>query len=782
MGILLVFGSDFYELRAEDKKFSVTGYIRDAATNENLPQAAVWIANINTGTVSNLDGKYSILLSKGTYYIEVRFLGYTTEKDTINVSRNLNISFSLSPEATQLKDVIIHGKDNSSLNQNSLGMEHLSMESIKKLPSFMGEPDLLKSVQLLPGIIMTSEGSSGFSVRGGSPDQNYILLDRAPIYNPSHALGFFSIFNNDVMEGATVYKGDIPVQFGGRLSSVIDATMRDGDFNKYHITGGVGLLLTRLTVDGPIYKDLCSFLVAGRRTYFDLFLPLFNMKDIKLYFYDLNAKFSFRTPSRKDKITLSGYMGRDVFGMKSMHADMDYGNKALDLTWSHFFNPNFVMNASAIVSDYRYLLGMESDMYALKWASHLTDYGGKLDFIYHLGTGKTNSHDIRFGISSTYHIYNPGDINVSILEGMSFLDTVVDWSFNQERFHTLENGFYVGNDQKIGKHILLKYGFRISTFSNIGADSVFIYDDNFNVSDVKHYPKGNFYHTQWGIEPRVGITYMIDSTMSLKLNYTRTMQYSQMAQNSTSGNPLDVWFPANPTMKPQTADQVALGFEKNFRENEWQTSIEFYFRYLQNVIDFKDHSQVMGNSYLYGEIRSGTGMAYGMEIMVKRTRGIVNGSISYTLSKSTRQIDEVNKGKLYPSPYDRPHSVSVLLNIEPHPRHSLSFNWVFYSGLPTTYPRGKAIVDGEWVPIYGERNSDRMPDYHRLDIAYTLHSKYVPGRRFSWDLSVGCYNAYARKNPWSISFKQDPENPGHSYSEMIYLFSAVPSITFNFKW
>ncbi len=752
------------------------GIVRDADNGEALPQAAIWLPALQSGAVTDVDGRFDFRIPAGTYAIEVRFLGYATRYDTLRLNRDRQLTFDLKSTARQLSGVEIKSRQSQQLRNNSIGVEHLSMMAVKKLPSLLGEADLLKSVQLLPGIVMASEGSSGFSVRGGSPDQNFILLDRVPIYNPSHALGFFSVFNNDVMEGATVYKGDIPVQFGGRLSAVIDATMHEGDYHRYHITGGVGLLLARLTVEGPIVNDLFSFLVSGRRTYFDAFLPLFDMDGIQLYFYDANAKLSFRSRNRKDKLTLSGYLGRDVFGMKGMNAATNYGNKALCLSWHHFFSDDLVMTVSGTATDYRYMMGMETGQFAVDWAAHLTDYGGKADFLY-----TTANHEIRFGLASTYHIYDPGDISVNLLEGMSFLDTTIDWNYRQERFHTLENALYIGDELTIGRHFMLKYGLRLSTFSNIGADSVFYYRDGMQ-SEARYFPQGRFYHTYWGLEPRIGFSYLIDSTMSLKLNYTRTMQYTQMAQNSTSGNPLDVWFPANPTLLPQIADQGALSFEKHFKDGEWETSIEFYYRYLQNVVDFKDHAEVLGNRYLYGEVRTGTGQAYGMEVSLKRTRGIVNGSVSYTLSKSTRRIRDVNRGETYPSPYDRPHALTVLLNIEPHPRHSVNINWVFYSGLPTTYPHGKAVIDGEWVPIYGDRNSDRLPDYHRLDIGYTFRAKPKPNRRFTWDLSVGCYNVYARKNPWMINFKQDPDNPGHSYTEMIYLFSAVPSVTFNFRW
>ncbi|MDR0620146.1 MAG: TonB-dependent receptor plug domain-containing protein [Bacteroidales bacterium] len=709
---------------------------------------------------------------------------------------SVGVAVSAAPKTDSVRvldAVSVQGFGRSMIDRNTVGTVYLSEEAIKKIPTLLGEADLMKAMTFLPGVIMTSEGSSGFSVRGGSPDQNGIYLDNALIYNPSHAVGFFSVFNNDIISDATLYKGDIPVSFGGQLSSVVDVRQKEGDMKKYHLQGGIGILLSRLMVEGPVWKDHTSFIISGRRTYFDLFLPLVNNNDVKLHFYDINLKLAQKI-GKKDKITLSGYMGEDVFGIGNRGVRMNYGNKVLSLVHSHYFSPEFALNTSVYATDYNYELGTESAAFGFDWTAGMTDFGAKIDGALHIGDTSAFQHNISFGYRSTFHRYRAGNINVRFKDVP--IDGIENRTFSQGTFKAWENSIFAGNDQKIGEHILVKYGIRLSTFTNIGQDSVNMYDENYEHTSIKAYGKGEMFHTYFGWEPRIGVAYLFNKSMSIKANYSRTTQYSQLAQNSTSGNPLDVWFPANPYIKPQVANNFALGFFKNFLNDEWETSVEGFYRALTNVIDFKDHSNLLPFSIdgspatgLYGEIRKGQGYAYGVEVMVKRNKGIVNGSVSYTFSRSMRKIDEVNDNKWYPAPYDRPHAINIMLNIKPHLRHGFVFNWVFYSGLPVTYPGGKAVLlDGFVIPVYSDRNSQRMPAYHRLDVAYTLYSNPKSKKRFKWDLAIGVYNAYARKNPWTINFiDQRPEDgdiskPAKSYAEMIYLFSAIPSITFNFKW
>jgi len=756
---------------------TLSGRVQDKRTREPVVDAAIWVPALQKGTTSDWDGYYEIKLPMGTYDLRINSLGYASMDVTVRLDKEQSRNFFLETDAVLLEGVEVKGSRSSREAQNTIGMVSLTSEMIQKIPALLGEPDIIKAVQLLPGVLMSTETSSGFSVRGGGLDQNAIILDYATLYNPTHTCGFFSVFNNDAVGGAQIYKGDIPISYGGRLASVVDVTMKEGDFQNYHLDASLGLLVAKATVNGPIWKGRTSFLAAARVTYFDMFLPLAGIKGTRLGFYDFNAKLVHKFSNDKDKISLSGYMGRDRFGLESMDVGLDYGNQMLSLTWTHLFSNRFVMNANVQVSDYLSYAQQNTDAYDFIWKTRITDYVGKMDW-----TFSPENHELRFGFDLRYHVYQPGDLTVNMYEAIGFVDSNYNYRFNQDYYHALESGVYIGNNQSIGKRLLVKYGLRLSTFSNQGPDSVSFFDADYNRTDRRYYAGRQFYHTYWGLEPRVGVSYQFDYDISLKFNYTRTIQYSQLATNSNSGNPLDIWFPANSFVKPQTSDMLALAYVQNFSDKEWELSLEAYYKFMHNVIDFKDHSNVLLNTDLYGELRLGRGWAYGLEVYLKRNKGIVNGSLSYTYSRSMRVIDQVNDGEAYPSPQDRPHAVNVLLNIEPHPRHSVSLNWMFYSGQPTTYPIGKAVIDGHFIPIYGQRNADRMENYHRLDVSYTFRSKPNNGKPYRWSLSAGLYNAYARKNPWSVSFYQDADNPTHSYAVKIYLFSVVPFVTFNFSF
>lgn len=777
IGILWAFQST---LSAQDA-FTLSGKIQDKKTSQALPDVAVWVEPAGKGTTSEQDGRYRLRLAPGKYTMKVSSLGYgVISRDVEIKNKDVVENFFVEPDAVQLESVEIRGSRAVQASRNTIGMNTFTSEMVQRIPALLGEADIIKAVQMLPGVLMASESSSGFSVRGGGLDQNAILLDRTLIYNPTHTCGFFSVFNNDVIGGAEVYKGDIPIAYGGRLSSVVDVSMRDGNFNDYHVEGGVGLLLAKLTVDGPIWKDHTSFLVSGRSTYFDAFLPLIGMKGTKLGFYDVNARIVHKFANNKDKISFSGYMGQDRFGMTSddkTKMGLDFGNKMLALTYTHLFSNRLAVNATVNLSDYISDVGMDADGYDFSWKSRITDYGGQVDGVFTPG-----NHDVRFGFLLRYHTCQPGELKLHMSESMGFLDSAHRIAFNQDKMHSLESAVYAGNSQTIGKHLSIKYGLRLSTFSNRGRDSVSKFDKDYQRVERIYEGKRNLYHTWYGLEPRVGVAWRFKHDISLKLNYTRTIQYMQLATNSNSGNPMDIWFPANPFVKPQTADMIAFGISAGWGKSEWEISVEGYYKFMHNVIDFKDHSNVLLNSDLYGELRMGRGWAYGLEVYLQRKKGMVYGSLSYTWSRSMRVIDQVNEGEAYPSPQDRPHAVNLLLNVDPHPRHSVSFNWVFYSGQPATYPVGKAVIDGNFVPVYGKRNSDRLEDYHRLDVSYVFKSKPNTGKRFGWSLSAGVYNAYARKNPWTVSFKQDDDNPDIAYAEKIYLFSAVPFVSFNFRW
>jgi hypothetical protein len=502
-------------------------------------------------------------------------------------------------------------------------------------------------------------------------------------------------------------------------------------------------------------------------------------KNVRLYFYDLNGK-AVHQFSERSRLYVSAYNGLDIFGTHlGEYMQFDYGNTTLTTRWNYLFSQKLFSNLTVYYSKYKYTMGAEFGNMRFTWLSDLEDFGGKMDFTYFPNSDNT----IRFGAMSIYHIYSPGFVDVSLGGDMGSLMGGADLDFQRnfpDKF-ALENAIYFGNDQTISKQFSLKYGIRLSSFSNIGEDSVYYYDEDYNVTDIIRYPKGKFYHTHWGFEPRIGAVYMVNDAASIKANYSRTVQYIQLAQTSTGGNPLDMWFPANPSMKPQKADMYALGLFRNFQNNTWETSLEFYYKDIFNSIDFKDHANVLLNPQLYEEIRQGRGKAYGMEVMIKRPEGKLNGWLSYTLSRSERTIPLINQGKTYLAPFDRTHNFTIVANYKLSEKHIFSANWVFYTGNAVTFPTGRAVIGGQSLPIYDGRNDSRMPNYHRLDVSYTIKSRPNPNRRWSYDWNFGFFNAYGQKNPWVINLRENRPDD-RRYAEMTYLFGIIPSITFNFKF
>jgi hypothetical protein len=548
--------------------------------------------------------------------------------------------------------------------------------------------------------------------------------------------------------------------------------MNDGNSKKFEINGGIGIIASRLTVEGPIVKDRASFILSGRRTYADIFLPLSSNKALQnnsLYFYDLNAKANYRI-NDNNQIFLSGYFGRDVF--KNNFAGMKWGNETATLRWNHLFTKQLFSNFSLIYSNYLYNLGTPAgNNNSFDWNSNLRDLGVKADFSYYLNTKNT----IKFGASVIYHMFNPGQAK-GTGEKTVFADVKVPNNY------AFETGVYGNNEQKIGEHVTVKYGLRLSMFQNIGPGTVFHYDSTYTATDSSVYNAGVIYNTYIGVEPRLGLLYDFNSKHSVKASYARTNQYLQLAQNSTIGTPLDIWFPSSPNVKPQIADQIAVGYFRNFRKNTIETSVEAYYKWMKNVVDFKDFAQLLLNNKLEGEIRNGKAWSYGIEFLVRLNEEKINGWISYTYSRTFRQINDINDNNPYPAPYDKPNNISIVLNYVISKRFTVSANWVYATGAPVTFPTGRAEIGGKIVPIYSDRNQYRYQDYHRLDVSLTLFSKQVPGRKFNWDLNFSVYNAYNRHNTWSINFTQDNLDPNVTYAEKVYLFGIIPSITFNFHF
>ena len=759
----------------------LSGHIKDGSTGELLIGATVYFKDLKTGTISNLYGFYSYSVKPGNYQVEFIYLGYKSKAVIVEINENTELDIELFEDNETIDEVVVTAqKADAHVREAQMSVQKLQNKDIKAVPALMGEVDVIKVLQLMPGVMATSEGSSGFSVRGGNPDQNLILLDEAIVYNAGHMLGFFSVFNNDAIKDVQLYKGDIPASNGGRLSSLVDVRMNDGNNKKWEGNGGVGLISSRLTLQGPIVKDKTSVIVSGRRTYADMFLPLIgneDNKDNKIYFYDINAKVK-HIINNNNRLYLSFYTGRDLF--KENRSSIDFGNRTFTFRWNHVYSPKLFSNLTLINSNYDYHLETSDDVAGFKWDSRLTDYSLKLDYNYYLNPNNT----ISFGGQTLFHAMEPatamGTGENALLDNVVVPDA-----------HALEHALYVSNSQKLGR-LSLKYGLRFSGLQNIGKGTVYRFDDRHEEMGKEEYGSGDIFNSYWGLEPRFGMSFMLNQSASLKASYSRTRQYLHLASNSTSGTPLDVWFMSSPNVEPQISDQVSVGYFKNFSDNSIETSVETFYKDMQNTIDFKDHPDLLLNEQMEGELRFGKSWAYGVEALVKIKKEKYSGWIGYTWSQSWRKIGEINDGHKYLSPYSHEHDISIVLNRKIGKRGRLGVNWVYQSGSPMTSPTGRQfiagydvngnVVDGDVVPVYSGRNRERMPDYHRMDISYTLKTKNKKNRKWQGEWNFALYNAYGRKNAWSIFYEQDEDNAYEIKAKKTYLFQFVPSITYNFKF
>ncbi len=761
-------------------KNTISGYVKDNETGEELIGASVYIRSIKVGTITNVYGFYSLTVPEGKYEVTYSFIGYKDITKTVDLNNNIKLNISLPTTSQQIGEVEIIGeKRNQNIERVEMSTVKIPIKAIKKIPALLGEVDVLKAVMLLPGVLAGVEGSSGFYVRGGNVDQNLILLDDAPVYNASHVAGFFSVFNGDAIKNMKLYKGGIPAEYGGRLSSVLDIRMKDGNTKKYSATGGIGILASRLTIEGPVIKDKSSFIISGRRTYFDLFLPLSNDTMVQksgLYFYDLNTKVNY-TINENNRIFLSGYFGRDVLSMADMMA-IDYGNATGTARWNHLFNDKLFMNTTFIFSNYNYHLGFEQELMKMDWKSNIRDYNLKADLTYYLNPKNT----IKFGLGSIYHDFDPGVINGQM--------DAVKFEIIMPNNYAFEHFAFFQNEQKITPLLSVQYGLRLSVFQNIGKAHYYLYDDtdpqNYEVTDTIDQPSGKIYNTFSNLEPRLGIKYTLNEFSSVKASYNRTSQYIHLATNTTSATPLDIWIPSTPNVEPQIADQVALGYFRNFKNNVFETSAEVYYKKMKNSIDFRDHAELLLNDRLEGELRRGDAESYGFELLLRKQEGKLTGWISYTLSRTMRTIPEINDGKPYFAPYDKTNDVSFVLSYDIGKKINASGTWVYSTAPPRTMPTGRFEYGGMIVPVYSDRNSIRIFDYHRLDLSLTYYFRRYNDEnkkhKFESSLNASVYNAYSRKNPYSINFSQSDDNPNETIAEMYYLFKAIPSITYNFKF
>jgi outer membrane receptor for ferrienterochelin and colicin len=653
-----------------------------------------------------------------------------------------------------------------------MGLERITPQTIKRIPLLLGEADIIKVIQLLPGVQAASEGSSGFIVRGGSPDQNLVLFDHATVYNPSHMMGFFSIFNNDAVGDVQLYKGDIPASYGGRLSSLLDVEGREGtpDFT---VSGGIGLIASRLAVSGPLGKDV-TWLAAARRTYADIFLRFSGdtmVNGATINFYDLNGKMRWRVNDH-NYVTFTIYNGRDRFGTRGV--GFHFGNSIGSLVWNHRFSSQLSLATSLSGTMYQYEFKGIMEAIESKWAASIKESGIRNDFLY-----KWNDRtDIRFGWSWMYQWFRPGDAKIAFQIGDQTVDKEVNMSHRQAMLHML----YFSNEHKFfGQRLHLRYGLRLTRFDNVGPTMQYFVDENYKIKDSLRVAPGHFYHHEYGIEPRAALSYMLNDQMSVKASYSRTLQYAHLLSFSSAGSPLDVWIPANPAVKPQVAQQYAVGFFRGIAKNRLQASVELFYKDLNHVVDFKERPNLLLYDTVETELRSGRGYAYGAELMLKKESGDLSGWVSYTWLRSFRKIEGVNANKRYPAPSDRPHNISIVANYQlPFFRClEISANWIYATGQPFEMPQARYYAFEEFIPIFSTRNAYRMPDYHRMDVSLIFHLE-KPGAKLKNELNVSVYNVYGRKNPWMINYRL--ERDGSQYTEMTYLFSFVPSVTWNFNF
>jgi hypothetical protein len=752
-------------------KYTISGYVKDAKTGEELIGAAVFIKELSaTGTYTNAYGFYSITIPEGNHTVTAQFIGYVPQTVEIALTQNTKQEFSLNEKISELGEVVITAeKKDENINKVQMGVEKMVMREIKNVPVLMGEKDVLKTLQLTPGVKSAGEGNSGFYVRGGAADQNLILLDEAPVYNASHLMGFFSVFNSNAIKDVTLYKGSQPAEYGGRLSSVLDIRMKDGNDKKYGVEAGIGIISSQLNIEGPIVKNKGSFSISGRRTYADLFLKISQDTLINksvLYFYDLNAKANYDI-NKNNRIFLSGYFGKDVFGYSDMFT-LDWGNATGTLRWNHLYSDKLFSNTSLIFSNYDYKIHMKFGTTKGLIISRIQDWNLKQDYEYFINS----KHGIKFGFNSIYHKIIPG---VVTLETNSKIQ-----SLNLTNKFAWENAIYLSDEYKPYNKLTIEFGIRLSSFTVMGPGDFYTYDTQGNTIDTTTYKSGKFIKTYFNPQPRISLNFILSEKSSVKVSYARNIQDLHLLSNSTAGSPTDSWIPSSNNVKPEIADQVALGYFRNFNDNNYEFSAEVYFKYLENQIDYKDGAEITLNENAESQLLFGKGRAYGLELFLKKKYGKLNGWIGYTIAKTEKIINGINSGQYYPAKQDRTHDISIVGIYEISKKWTFSATWVYYTGNAVTFPSGKYEINGKVINYYTERNGYRMPAYHRLDIGATWQRRKTEKFESSWNFSI--YNVYGRENAYSITFQQDPHDATRTQALQTTLFRWVPSITYNVKF
>ncbi|MGN6353661.1 MAG: TonB-dependent receptor [Parafilimonas sp.] len=766
------------------QKFTWKGYVKDSLTGETLINASVLVSNENRGVATNQYGYFSVTLPAGNYKLIFSFVGYTPKEIDADFSKDISQDIMLVPTAATMQDVVVTTAAQKRLNNvksAQMGQVDLSINTVKSLPAFMGETDILKTLQLLPGVRNAGEGNSGFYVRGGGPDQNLILLDEAVVYNTGHLFGFFSVFNSDAVKNLSLIKGGMPPQYGGRLSSVIDIAMKDGNVNKTQVDAGIGLIASRLSIQGPIIKNKASYIISARRTYIDVLMQPFIKKSSSFYgsgyyFYDLNAKVNYQI-SNNDHLYLSGYFGRDKFkfnnARRSFSTTIPWGNSTATFRWNHSFSKKLFSNVSLIYNDYKFdFLGKQDD-FKIGLSSGIKDWSAKADVDYFAST----SHKIKFGGQYIYHTFFP-----SVASGSQ--DSIVFAPANTQRKFANEFGLYIQDDWDVTNHIKINYGVRFSAFQQIGPYTSFTTDANGNKLDSTVYNGGQNVKTYSGFEPRITLRYGFDNNSSIKASITRNLQYIHLVSNSGTTLPTDIWVPSTYRVQPQDGILYAAGYFRNFANNMFETSLEVYYKTMRHQIEYKEgYTPGLADpeeSFVFGK-----GWSYGSELFINKVKGRLTGWVGYTLSWTWRRFPALNEGRKYPSKYDRRHDLSIVGIYELSPKWKLSSTFVFGTGNATSLPERFYFVDGTLTQEFSSINAYRMKPYHRLDMAVTYTPKQKKPRRYkgSWVFSI--YNAYSRQNPYFYYFDQDGALADGSLkvtAKQVSLFPIIPAVTWNVRF
>ncbi len=777
----------FAALNANAQKYTISGHVKDSATGESLIGASVYLKEIMKGGTTNTYGFYSITADAGKYNLVSSFMGYKVFNKEINLNKNLILDIELSSSIITAKEVVITGnKPDENLQNTNMGTFDMPIEKIKSIPVLFGEVDVLKTISLTPGVQSGGEGNNAFYVRGGGPDQNLVLLDEAVVYNASHLFGFFSVFNADALQHIELTKSGMSANYGGRLASVLDISMKNGNMKKYQVDGGLGLISSRITAQGPIKKDTCSFIISARRTYADLMIRPFirktsDFKNTGYYFYDINGKVNYRI-SPKDRIFASAYFGRDFFNMDvkkdNLKMKMYWGNGTVTARWNHLFSQKLFSNASFIFSDYRFEFGTTMEMYDISLLSGINDYNAKLDFTYI----PASNHLLKFGTNYTYHIFTPN--NASARSGD--VDLLVGEAV---KLYSHESAAYINDEFSIGNKVKINAGLRGSFFAHVGPFDRYVKDSTTNrVTDTISYAKGVLVKPYWHLEPRLSARLTLSPKSSLKASFTQNYQYIHLASPTTVSLPTDIWFPSTELVKPQFGTQYSLGYYRNFDNNMIETSVEVYYKDMKNQIEYAEGALIEDNvnNNTDNNFVFGNGTAYGIEFFINKKFGTTTGWIGYTLARSIRQFDDINNGDVFPAKYDRRHDISIVVTQQLNEKLTLSGVWVYATGNCSTMPVSRYIIGGNVVSEYGPRNGFRMPAYHRADISLTWYPKSKKKKRKieeSWNFSI--YNLYNRKNPYFIYFDVEGDILSGNASvsaKQVSIFSILPSITWNFKF